>query len=82
MDKIIIADTSCLIVLSNIGLLTILNDLYHEILITPEVKDEFKDILPDWIIVSGQKLIRISFTCLKAFYPGRHQMYSDRGSTG
>ncbi len=31
MDKIIIFDTSCLIALSNIGLLHILNDLYGEV---------------------------------------------------
>jgi len=51
MDKIIISDTSCLIALSNIGLLYILKDLYGEVLITTEVKDEFGKQLPDWIIV-------------------------------
>ncbi|MBW8333688.1 MAG: DUF3368 domain-containing protein [Prolixibacteraceae bacterium] len=51
MDKIIISDTSCLISLSNIGLLHIIRDLYSEIIITPEVKAEFGDALPDWVIV-------------------------------
>jgi len=51
MDRIIISDTSCLIALSNIGMLHIVNDLYDEIIITSEVKDEFGEILPDWIIV-------------------------------
>jgi predicted nucleic acid-binding protein len=51
MDKIIISDTSCLIALSNIGMLHIIKDLYEEIIITSEVKAEFGEILPDWIIV-------------------------------
>lgn len=51
MHKIIISDTSCLIALQNIGLLNLLKDLYQEILITQEVKNEFGVDLPDWIIV-------------------------------
>jgi predicted nucleic acid-binding protein len=55
MDKIIISDTSCLIALSNIGMLHILKDLFEEVLITPEVNDEFGNQLPNWIIVSKAK---------------------------
>ena len=55
MDKIIISDTSCLISLSNIGLLHIIKDLYGEIIITSEVKAEFGGILPNWIIVVQAK---------------------------
>ncbi len=51
MDKIIISDTSCLIALQNIGLLNLLKDLYQEILISNEVKNEFDSVLPGWIIV-------------------------------
>jgi predicted nucleic acid-binding protein len=51
MEKIIISDTSCLIALSNIGLLYILKDLYGEVLITTEVNDEFGKQLPNWIVV-------------------------------
>jgi len=54
MRKIIISDTSCLIALTNIGLLNILKDLYAEILITPEVNAEFGSDLPQWI-----KVIRV-----------------------
>ena len=50
MHKIIISDTSCLIALENIGLLSILKELYGEVLITTEVKNEFGQKLPDWII--------------------------------
>jgi predicted nucleic acid-binding protein len=45
----VIADTSCLIVLSNIGQLDILRKLYKTILITPEVAAEFGEVLPEWI---------------------------------
>jgi len=55
MDKIIISDTSCLIALSNIGLLDILRDLYQEVIITKEVQAEFGENLPEWIIVSEVK---------------------------
>lgn len=55
MNKIIISDTSCLIALSNIGLLHIIKDLYGEIIITSEVKAEFGGILPDWIIIHQVK---------------------------
>lgn len=55
MDKIIISDTSCLIALSNIGLLDVLRDLYQEVIITKEVQAEFGGNLPEWIIVSEAK---------------------------
>jgi predicted nucleic acid-binding protein len=55
MNKIIISDTSCLIALSNIGLLSVLKDLYHEVLITAEVEEEFGNQLPNWIIVLNVK---------------------------
>ncbi|HEX7411229.1 MAG TPA: DUF3368 domain-containing protein, partial [Bacteroidales bacterium] len=46
------------IALGNIGLLGILKGLYKEIIITQEVKDEFGDDLPDWIII--RKVINIT----------------------
>jgi predicted nucleic acid-binding protein len=52
MDKIIISDTSCLIALSNIGMLHILKDLFGEVLITAEVNEEFENQLPNWIILT------------------------------
>ncbi len=51
MDRIIISDTSCLIALSNIGLLHILKELFGEVIITSEVKAEFGSKLPDWMII-------------------------------
>lgn len=49
-DRIIIADTSVLIALSNIDELTILKDLYGSVLVTPQVSHEFGEDLPNWIV--------------------------------
>lgn len=49
MSSIVISDASCLIALNNIGFLNILKDLYTEVVITQEVKDEFGEPLPNWI---------------------------------
>jgi len=51
----VISNTSCLIVLSNINRLDILNEIYGTIFITPEVKDEFGEELPGWIKVEEVK---------------------------
>ncbi|MDR1278045.1 MAG: DUF3368 domain-containing protein [Treponema sp.] len=45
----VITDTSCLIVLSNIGQLDILRELYTTLAITPEVAAEFGEAVPEWI---------------------------------
>jgi predicted nucleic acid-binding protein len=52
MNQIVIADASPLIVLQNIGQLSLLQSLFDEILITPEIKTEFGLDLPDWIKVT------------------------------
>jgi predicted nucleic acid-binding protein len=50
-DKIIISDTSCLIVLTNVGRLDILRQVCQTVLITPEIAAEYGENLPDWISV-------------------------------
>jgi len=50
-EKVIIADTSCLIALKDIDDLQLLNLVYDKITITPEIEDEFGESLPEWIIV-------------------------------
>ncbi|MCI0450014.1 MAG: DUF3368 domain-containing protein [Chlorobi bacterium] len=52
MPEIIISDTSCLIILSNIGELEILNRTYRSITTTPEVASEYKHPLPEWIKIT------------------------------
>lgn len=49
MQKIIISDTSCLILLHKIGELEILHKLFGAVVTTQEVADEFGIPLPSWI---------------------------------
>lgn len=49
MHKTIISDTSCFIVLMNIGELNLLQRVYGKITTTIEVVTEFGETLPDWI---------------------------------
>lgn len=50
-ETVVITDTSCLIVLSRIGMLVVLRQLYSNIVVTKEIADEFGEPLPDWIEV-------------------------------
>lgn len=49
MPKVVISDTSTLILLHKIGKLNLLKAVYHELVTTPEVKEEFGETLPQWI---------------------------------
>jgi len=48
-SKLIIADTSCFITLSNIEKMDLLRLLYKQIVTTPEIAQEFGESLPDWV---------------------------------
>ncbi len=52
MRKIIISDTSCFILLSNIGEMDLLQKLYGRVTTTLEVAIEFGEPLPDWVEIS------------------------------
>ena len=52
-DKVIISDTTCLIGLSNIGQLNILQEMYGSIVITPEVA---ADLSEDTLIIESKYL--------------------------
>lgn len=47
--RIVIADASCLIALDNVSEIELLNKLYEQIFVTPEVAGEVGDSLPDWV---------------------------------
>lgn len=51
MNKAIISDSSCLIALSKIDHLHLLKNLFEQVAITYEVKQEFGEPIPDWIVV-------------------------------
>lgn len=49
MHKVVIVDTSCLIILTSIGQLKLLQALYGNVITTPEVQKEFGKPMPTWI---------------------------------
>jgi predicted nucleic acid-binding protein len=51
MHRIVISDTSCLVVLEKIKKLFLLKELYPEVITTPEIVAEFGLPLPEWITV-------------------------------
>ena len=55
MSKLVIADTSCLIVLQKIERLLLLKDIFSEITITQEVANEYGEPLPEWIQITELK---------------------------
>ncbi len=53
MHDVVIADTSCFIILSNINELNLLQKVFGTIVTTPVIAREFGDPLPDWIIIKS-----------------------------
>jgi len=51
MEKIIITDTTCLILLTKLGVLDVLHSLFINVTVTPEIQREFGEVLPSWVIV-------------------------------
>lgn len=49
MHRTIISDTSCFILLTNIGELELLHQVYGQITTTSEIAAEYSDMLPDWV---------------------------------
>ncbi|NOX87073.1 MAG: DUF3368 domain-containing protein [Chlorobi bacterium] len=49
MPRTVISDTSTLILFQKIGNIDLINKVYGEIIITPEVAGEFGETLPEWI---------------------------------
>jgi predicted nucleic acid-binding protein len=66
MPKPIISDTSCFIVLSNIGELELLRKVYGQIITTPDVALEYGQILPEW-----NSLFSFMVKVLLHFVPGK-----------
>lgn len=55
MRKIIVSDTSCLILFHKIGRLQLLKQLFHKVTITSIVAKEFGITLPDFIEIENPK---------------------------
>jgi len=59
MKRVVISDTSCLIVLSKINQLDILHSLFGEVWISEDVRNEFGEDLPHWFIIKKANSIQI-----------------------
>ncbi len=57
LPELVIADTSCLILLGKIDELQILPALYKNIYTTQAVADEFGSALPDWIVIRNPNAV-------------------------
>nr|WKN38121.1 hypothetical protein K4G66_05330 [Tunicatimonas sp. TK19036] len=55
LSKVVIADTSCFILLDKIDEISILNMLFDEVVTTEDVAQEFGKKLPDWVAVESVK---------------------------
>ena len=51
MQKTVIADASCLILLDKINELSLLHKLFGTIYTTHQVASEFGDVLPSWVVI-------------------------------
>ncbi len=49
MDNPVLSDTSCLILFKKIGQIELLHLAYDKITITPQVRDEYKAMIPMWV---------------------------------
>lgn len=58
-SEIVIADSTCLIVLSKIGSLELLHQTYGTIIITPEIHEEFAEELRSWIRVVDLAIMNV-----------------------
>ncbi|MCF0052200.1 DUF3368 domain-containing protein [Dyadobacter sp. LJ53] len=54
-DALVIADSSCLILLDKINELEILRSIYKKIYITEEIAEEFSSDIPQWIEIKEVK---------------------------
>jgi len=55
MQKIIVSDTSCLILLQKIHQLNLLKELFGKVIITKEVEEEFDGNLPDFFEIQDAR---------------------------
>ncbi|UOQ98718.1 DUF3368 domain-containing protein [Hymenobacter sp. 5317J-9] len=55
MPRTIISDTSCFIVLTKIGALELLHQVYGQVVTTPDIAVEYGETLPEWVAVVAVK---------------------------
>ena len=55
MPSTIISDTSCFIVLTKIGALELLHQVYGQVMTTPDIAVEYGETLPEWVDIVAVK---------------------------
>lgn len=55
MRKVIISDTSCFIILTNIAELELLHSVYGQIITTLDIVTEYGEPLPEWVEIGSVK---------------------------
>lgn len=68
--SVVIADSSALMALENIGELEILPKLFREIAITPEVAREYGQRLPSWITIINAAIRSLEIPEIRGLDPG------------
>jgi len=64
MPKIVISDTSTLILFHKINEFNLLQQVYGELITTPEIANEFGENLPEWILIQSAKDLKYQkFLC-------------------
>lgn len=72
MPKVVISDTSALILFQKIEHLNLLNKVYGELITTPEIAEEYGDKLPEWIKIQSvsdkkyQEILETQIDCGEA----------------
>lgn len=70
MEGVVIADTSCLIVLQQIGQIDLLKAIYGKVIITPTVAIECEAPLPVWIEIQAPKSAHLQAILEETIDPG------------
>jgi len=70
MHSVVIADTSCFILLTKINEIDLLRRIYSSVYTTPDVASEFRYDLPEWIIIREVKDKNALFTLQAELDPG------------
>jgi predicted nucleic acid-binding protein len=52
-NSVVITDTSCFILLEKINSLDILHRVFATVLTTPEIAEEYGNLLPEWVIIQS-----------------------------
>ena len=72
--EIVIADTSCFILLDKIGELELLKTLFGHVVTTTTIAEEFGSALPEWVQI--RTVTDVHFQSLLDIDPGEAKCYS------